>query len=147
VRQVLKEAVRRQWITRNVAEGVKVPKAATEAAEAHRAARQPWDAAEVQTFLAAIASTREYAVILLSLLGMRPAEVCGLTWSHVDLDAGTLTIASSRTEVHGHGTITKAPKTRAGRRTLSLPAPVLAALRALKATQRRETTGRRVRGR
>ncbi len=40
-------------------------------------------------------------MLLLSLMGMRPAEVCGLRWTDVDLEAGTLRIANTRTLVVG----------------------------------------------
>ncbi|MCA1675033.1 MAG: site-specific integrase [Actinobacteria bacterium] len=79
--------------------------------------------------------------MLLSLLGLRPAEVCGLCWSDVDLDAGALKVERTRTLVASDGGIVvveKGPKSASGRRTLPLPPQVTAALKALKATQAAE---------
>ena len=87
LRAALAEAVRRQLVIRNVAQYTKIPRAARTAAAKAKAARQPWEAVEVRTFLVAIKQERLFAPMLLSLPGMRPAEVCGLRWSDVDLDA------------------------------------------------------------
>lgn len=66
--------------------------------------------------------------MLLSLIGMRPEEVCGLRWAEdVDLETETLTIANVRTlvwtENDGGQVVEKGPKTDAGNRTLPLPSP------------------------
>ncbi|MFA3872583.1 hypothetical protein ABS735_02610 [Streptomyces sp. MMCC 100] len=37
------------------------------------------------------------APLLLTLTGLRPAEVCGLRWSDIDLHTDTLSIADTRT--------------------------------------------------
>lgn len=58
---------------------------------------QPWNASEVGAFVAAMKSDPVFATLLLSLTGLRPAEVCGLRWSDIDLDAATLSIANTRT--------------------------------------------------
>ncbi|HEY3691102.1 MAG TPA: site-specific integrase, partial [Pseudonocardiaceae bacterium] len=79
--------------------------------------------------------------ILLALLGLRPAEVCGLHWPDIDLDAGTLNVVTTRTLVmtdQGMQVVEKAPKTKSGRRSLPLPAQVTAALRTFKALQAAE---------
>ena len=107
----------------------------------HRVERDPWTSAEVRTFLAALHAERLHAVMLLSLLGLRPAEVCGLRWDDVDLDAETIAIRTTRTLVatdRGMSVVEKATKTRAGKRTLPLPAQVCAALIRFKAAQAAE---------
>ncbi|WP_326553884.1 hypothetical protein [Micromonospora sp. NBC_01813] len=54
------------------------------------------------TFLTGITDERLYAVCLLSLMGLRPAEVRGLRWSDVDLEAGTIAAGdNTRTLVDG----------------------------------------------
>lgn len=141
-RAVLNEAVRRKLLVRNVAAFTKIPRAARKAAEESQQDRRPWSEAEVRTFLTGIRGDRLFAPLLLSLLGMRPAEVCGLRWSDVDLDADVLTIANTRTLVAG-AVVEKAPKShRVGRRTgiraLPIPAPVAAALRTFRARQAAE---------
>ena len=69
----------------------------------------------MRAFLLGIRDERLFAPLLLSLLGMRPAEVCGLRWSDVDLDGGTLTIANTRTLVDGV-MLEKGPKSEKGKR-------------------------------
>lgn len=104
--------------------------------------RVPWSPAEVKVFLKSLDGKRLLAPMLLSLMGLRPAEVCGLRWDEdVDLDEQTLTVSNTRTLTwteHGGEVVEKPPKTDAGNRTLPLPAFVVSALRTLKATQARE---------
>lgn len=69
-----------------------------------------------------IRDDRLYAPLLLSLCRMRLAEVCGLRWSDVDLDAGTLRIANTRALVVGQ-VLEKTPKSEKGKRLHPLPAP------------------------
>lgn len=61
--------------------------------------------------------------------GLRRGELCALRWSRVDLDAGTLRVEESLEETK-KGLRFKAPKSRNGRRTVSLPPTVVDALRA-----------------
>lgn len=137
LRSALNEAVRRKLVPRNVAELARIPKAARKAAEEAKAKREPWGEAEVKAFLTGIREDRLYAPMLLSLLGMRPAEVCGLRWSDVDLEAGTLRVENTRTLVVGV-VEEKGPKSERGKRTLPLPGPVVVALKALRACQAAE---------
>jgi integrase len=79
--------------------------------------------------------------MLLSLLGLRPAEVCGLRWDDADLEAETIAIRTTRTLVateHGMIVVEKATKTRAGKRTLPLPTQACAALTRSKVAQAAE---------
>ena len=78
-------------------------------------------------------SDRLYACWLLTLAGWRRSEVLGLAWSAVDFDAGTVSVAQGRVVVRGEGTTTGDPKSARSRRTLPMPAEVMAALRALNA--------------
>lgn len=137
LRAALNLAVRRGLVVRNVAEHVTIPKDALKAAKARQKARTPWSEDEVKVFLGHVAGDRLYAVMLLSLIGLRPAEVCGLRWRDVDLDAGTISVETTRTLVEGV-VIEKAAKSEAGERKLPLPAVVLAALKAFRARQAKE---------
>ncbi len=58
---------------------------------------QTWNVQEVQKFIHGIRGERLYAALLLSLMGLRPAEVCGLRWEDVDLENATIVIANTRT--------------------------------------------------
>lgn len=61
--------------------------------------------------------------------GVRIGELCALRWEDVDLDAKTLTVAGTVTQVKGQGLIRQPmPKTDAGRRTVLLPRFVVAVL-------------------
>ena len=71
-----------------------------------------------------------YLLVLLALAtGMRRNEMLGLRWRDVDLDAGRLTIEQSLEETAAYGIRVKGPKTKHGRRTISLPVHLVTELR------------------
>ncbi len=76
------------------------------------------------------------AVVGLST-GMRRGEMLALRWRDVDLDQAQLTVQQSLEETRA-GLRFKPPKTKHARRTISLPAFAVAALRAHKAAQARD---------
>jgi integrase len=138
LRTALNVAVRRQLVVRNVALFVTIPRAAVKAAAETRVERTPWTQQEVKTFLAGIAGERLYAVCLLSLMGLRPAEVCGLRWSDIDFEAGTIAAGdNTRTLVDGE-VEEKEAKSAAGKRGLPMPATVAKGLKAFRARQAAE---------
>ncbi|GAQ69684.1 transposase from transposon Tn916 [Streptomyces turgidiscabies] len=137
LRAALNLAIRRGLVARNVAEHVTIPRQARKDDKARRKARVPWTEDEVKVFLAHVAGDRLHAVMLLSLIGLRPAEVCGLRWRDVDLEAGTVSVEETRTLVAGV-VIEKDTKSASGERKLPLPTIVLAALRVFRARQARE---------
>jgi integrase len=138
LRAALTLAVVRKLVVRNVAQYTKIPREARTKAAAAQAARTPWSTDEIKTFLNACRDHRLFAVVLLSLIGMRPAEVCGLRWAEdVNLTAQTLQVWLTRTLVNG--TVEeKGPKSERGKRTLPLPSPVGKALITFKALQAAE---------
>jgi integrase len=98
----------------------------------------PWDEKEIKAFVAATRDDRLHPQMLMALLGMRPAEICGLRWSvDVNLEARTIRLANTRT-IAGGKVEEKGPKSEKGKRTLPLPGPVLAALKSLRARQAKE---------
>jgi integrase len=107
----------------NVAEMVKPPTAATEEAKI----LQPDQAREL------LARLRGHPLYLLASLGlasgMRRNEMLALRWRDLDLDAGRLTVEQALEQTRAHGVRTKAPKTKHGRRTISLPAHIVVELR------------------
>ncbi|GAA4559494.1 tyrosine-type recombinase/integrase [Pseudonocardia xishanensis] len=134
LRSALADAVRHRLIDFNVAEPVRPPKQS-------KVRRTPWTEAEVRTVLRWLAGKRLEAVLLLSFLALRPAEVCGLRWSDVDLDEETLTVANTRTLVasaEGMVVVEKGPKSDAGRRVLPMPAQVTKGLKLLRKLQAAE---------
>jgi integrase len=62
--------------------------------------------------------------------GMRRNEILGLRWRDIDLDAGRLRVEQALEQTATYGIRVKAPKTRNGRRTISLPTHLVAELRA-----------------
>src|ERR1044072_6809640 len=121
LRTALNVAVRRGLVVRNAAAFVTIPRTARKAERETKARRQPWSAEEVKAFLAGIRGERLFGVMLLSLLGLRPAEVCGLRWTDVDFDAGTIA-AGKNTRTLADGQVEeKGAKSAAGDR--GLPGP------------------------
>ncbi|MFD1547698.1 site-specific integrase [Nonomuraea guangzhouensis] len=138
LRTALNVAVRRQLVVRNVAAFVTIPRAARKAEQETQAKRTPWTTEEVKTFLAGIREERLFSVMLLSLLGLRPAEVCGLRWIDVDFEAGTIA-AGKNTRTLADGQVEeKGAKSAAGNRGLPGPGVVMAALKAFKTLQTTE---------
>jgi integrase len=60
-------------------------------------------------------------VRFLMATGLRIGEACGLAWSAVDLDAGTVDVRAAVVRVKGRGLVVKKTKTDTGARTLVLP--------------------------
>ncbi|WP_320783840.1 tyrosine-type recombinase/integrase [Streptomyces sp. CRN 30] len=129
-RAVLRYGVRKRYVARNVAEYIDVPRKARKADRRENRRAEPWNVVEVKEFVVGARDDRLFAPLLLSLMGMRPAEVAGLRWTdHVDFTAGTLAAgANTRTMLRNSKTIEKDAKTEAGDRTLPLPEPVKLAL-------------------
>ncbi|MEH0551153.1 tyrosine-type recombinase/integrase [Streptomyces sp. B21-101] len=138
LKDALNRAVTRRLVTMNVAQHVTIPRRARKEERKKKEEVKPWNVQEVQAFVQGIKGERLYAPLLLSLMGLRPAEVCGLRWEDVDLDNATITITNTRTMMGNRYVVEKDTKSLAGERELPLPAPVLAALKSFKALQAKE---------
>lgn len=138
LKDALNRAVTRRLVTMNVAQHVTIPRRARKEERKKKEEVKPWNVQEVQRFVQGVKGERLYAPLLLSLIGLRPAEVCGLRWEDVDLDNATIIIANTRTMMGNRYVVEKDTKSLAGERELPLPAPVLAALRSFKALQAKE---------
>ncbi|GCD94460.1 site-specific integrase [Embleya hyalina] len=69
---------------------------------------------------------RYRALVLLAAFGsLRWGELAALRRDHVDLDAGTIRIDVSAIEMSNGERITGPPKSAAGKRTVTIPAPIL----------------------
>jgi integrase len=124
-------AVQTEMIGRNPIAGVRRPRSETKS-------MRVWTTAEAKAFLEATAHDRlAFAWALLLTRGLRRGELCGLKWSAIDLDAGTLRIDATRTIVNGEA-VPSLPKTAAGLRSISLDAHLVSLLRTLKARQAAE---------
>jgi len=152
IRAALGEAQRRGHLVENPAAIARAPKVEEEEVE-------PYSVDEVQRILATAVGDRLAARWAVALaLGLRQGEALGLMWSDIDLDAGTLVVARSRLRPRWkHGCAepcgrkpgycprraaareeTGATKSRAGRRGIGLPGPLIDLLRAHRERQQQE---------
>ncbi|MFI6864533.1 tyrosine-type recombinase/integrase [Streptomyces sp. NPDC050421] len=138
LKEALNRAVTRGLVAVNVAQEVTIPRKVRKAERRAKAEVPPWSVAEVRAFVLAVKDHRLYAPFLLSLMGLRPAEVCGMRWADLDLDRATLAVANTRTLMRNTTVVEKDTKSLAGERSLPLPAPVREALRSFKAAQAAE---------
>jgi integrase len=142
LRAALNEAVRRGQLPRNPVLLAKAPKLAEQDVE-------PYTIEEIRRLLRVASGRRNGARWVIALaLGLRQGEALGLKWTDVDLDSGLLRIRRGRLRpryAHGCGDTCgrKAgycpqrnqvrpdagdTKSRAGRRTIGLPDPLIALL-------------------
>lgn len=151
--RALKVATQRGKVARNVATLVDAP-------SAQRSEVEPLLKQEARQIIEAAASSRNSARWSVALsLGLRQGEALGLAWDSVDLAAGTLTVrqalqrqqwkhgcaeeggcgpaATCPTRRDG-GLVLVPPKSRAGRRTIALPGPLIDALKTHRAEQHAE---------
>jgi integrase len=84
---------------------------------------------QIQPLLETLRDRPIYIIAVVGLAtGMRRGEMLALRWGDVDLDHGSIRVERS-IEQTNRGLAFKAPKTRAGRRTVSIPSSVAAELR------------------
>ncbi|MDF2712329.1 MAG: integrase family protein [Nonomuraea muscovyensis] len=138
LRSALGRAVVRKLVSVNVASEVRPSLADKKTDKRERSRPKPWTVAEVQTFIRGIEDDRLFAPLLLSLMGLRPAEVCGQRWTDVDLEVGTLDVANTRTMIGNVRVLEKDTKTASGERILPLPRGPWEALRAFQVRQAAE---------
>jgi integrase len=126
LRLVLGAAVKHGTLTRNVAAVVAPPRVEETEIEGALSPDQ------IAAVLAALEGHTLYPIVALALsTGMRRGELLALQWGDIDLDGATLRIERSLEETNA-GLRFKSPKTKRGRRNISLPAGAVALLRAHK---------------
>ncbi|MFF2437953.1 tyrosine recombinase XerC [Streptomyces sp. NPDC058107] len=138
LREALGRAVVRKLIATSPAQYVRVALVDKKTDKRERDTVKPWTVAEVQTFVRGMEQDRLFAPLLLSLMGLRPAEVCGQRWTDVDLSAGILEITTTRTMIGNHRVLEKDTKTASGERALPLPQGPWEALRRFRDQQAAE---------
>lgn len=130
--RALKVAVQRGKVHRNVVTLVDAP-------TVQRAEVQPLTVAEARAVLAAAARRRNAARWSVALaLGLRQGEALGLAWDAVDLVEGTLVVRQALQRQPREGLVLVPPKSRAGRRVVGLPEPIVLALQQHREAQLRE---------
>jgi integrase len=126
--KAFKDAVRWGRVIRNPCDSADPPAAKSPEMKA-------WTADELRAFTAATSSHRWAGVwALLATTGMRRGEMLGLRWSDVDLDAGTVTIRSTRIR-YGTTIARSTPKTARGNRTIAIGPATVSVLRAWRRAQ------------
>lgn len=137
LRTALQHAFAEELVTRNVAKGVRVeqPEKIT--------AIEPFTLVEAHAFLAKVKDHRLYALwVIMLMTGLRRSEACGLHWSDIDLDCGTLRINRGLQRVNG-SLRELPPKTRRSRRTVPLPPLCVQVLREHRELQAKERVNAR----
>jgi integrase len=128
----LAQAAGWRYAVENVAENAKPPRVAR---------RRPtvWTPDQLRQFLTFVREDRFYALFLLAATtGLRRAELCGLRWPALDLDAGTLSVQpDTRVVVNGEAQDSDG-KTDNAPRLLALDPNTVQALRNWQAHQRTE---------
>ena len=119
----LKDAVRQGIVGFNAAHGARKPKSPFKE-------MQILDENQVMQLLLTAKGDRYEALYHLAVkTGMRQGELLGLMWSDVDWSKGTLRVNRQVQRVPGQGRKLVSPKTRAGRRTITLGSETLRILR------------------
>lgn len=150
----IQAAVNRGRIVRNPVKLASAPKDATPEIE-------PLTAAQARRLLTEASTMRNGARWVIALgLGLRQGEALGLQWRDIDLEDGTLKVIRQLRRVvwkhgcieptncakrgtdcpnrFGGGLVVSEPKSKAGRRTIALPRPLVAMLREHRAHQAAE---------
>jgi integrase len=126
--RALADAVRHNLLVRNLAREQKPP-----AGRSAEVAIIPAD--QIAPMLARLEGSDLQAPVIVALYcGLRRGEQLALKWANVDLDGAKLHVVEALEETSA-GVTVKTPKTAAGRRTISLPAIVVAALGAHRRAQ------------
>ncbi len=120
--QALGHAVRLGVLFKNPARQVKPPRPPSREIKI-------LDKGEITTVIAAAKGAGLYVAVLVAVTtGVRRGELLALRWSDIDLKAGSLTVNQSLERIEGRF-VFKSPKTKTSRRTISLPAITVEALR------------------
>jgi integrase len=121
--QALKQAVKWQLLISNPADAVDPPK------PDHREMTALNEDQTITLIESASTTSLHIPVLLASTTGMRRGEVLALRWCDVDLDRAVLSVTQTLEKTRNGGLRFKQPKTRMGRRTISLPSITVDALR------------------
>jgi integrase len=115
---VLRSAVRNRLIPFNPADEVRAPRARTRDTDERIITRS-----DLRVRLLPVVPPRYRAIVACAAgAGLRWGEAAGLRADALDLDAARLAVIRTVVEVAGHTSFKPYPKSRAGRRTIPLPA-------------------------
>jgi integrase len=126
--RALARAAAAEIVARNVASAISPPKVEAEEIEI-------LSAEQMADILAKLNGHSVSPIVALALgTGMRRGELLGLQWSDIDLEGASLRVERSIEETKA-GLRFKPPKTKYGRRTISLPQSSVEALKAQRRSQ------------
>jgi integrase len=131
LRQVLDQLVKDGMLVRNVA--VLVDRVSGKARGA-----QTFTSKEVAIVLEGIANDRNRHAWHMALTGMRRGEIAGQRWEDIDLENKLIRIGRTRLDIKGKAVESDGVKSEASNRTLPIPDPLLAELKAAKTRQAAE---------
>ena len=133
--QVFKQLVKDGTVLRNIVEDVdRVPGKPKKFGT--------YTPAQVECVLRAIRKDRNRHAWHLALCGLRRGEIGGLRWTNVDLESRTLTIGPTRISVDGKAIEQDDAKSENSERTLPIPDPLRAELKAARKRQAEEQLAR-----
>jgi integrase len=126
--KALSDALTNELVFKNVASAKPAPKVPDE---------EMVIVQDVPAFVAKLAlSERLRMPAMIALFtGMRLGEVLALRWSHVNLDKAVIHVREALEHTKAHGIRFKAPKSKAGRRDITLPDLLVDALREYRKSQ------------
>jgi integrase len=120
-----------QWgiVVRNVATMVDAPRVRAQEIEV-------LTSAEMQAVIEKLRGRSLYPIAAVTLAtGMRRGELLALRWQDVDLNGATLKVERALEQTKRGGLVFKSPKSRYGRRTITLPPSTVTVLRAHRKSQ------------
>ena len=117
--EAMEVAVRERYIVRNPTDNTTIPKKTT-------TEKQVLDDSQLNRFLEAIQGERYWHDFFYVevMTGLRRGEICGIKWSDIDFNEGTLCIKRSVSTKEGGGVSIGETKTDAGVRTIIMPPSV-----------------------
>ena len=120
IHKALQTAVKWGIVSRNVADGVDIPRV-------RRIEMQTWDEDDIDRFLEAAEESPYYALFYLALYsGMRRGELLALRWCDVDFIFSQVSVSRSLHQLKDGSYIFTQPKSAKSRRTIALsPSPIL----------------------
>ena len=120
----MRDALRHELVSRNVVAAEAAPKVADD---------EMAIVTDVPAFVESIRGHRMFAFGMVGLFtGMRLGEVLALRWGRVDLDRKVIQVREALEHTKQHGIRFKAPKSKAGKRDISLPDALVDVLRDLR---------------
>lgn len=128
IRKALDYALKHQFVYRNVADAVTLPKK-------RRFQGKAYNKVELNNLLALVKGTKiELPVLLAAFLGLRREEILGLRWKSVDLENRIIYIDEVRVRA-GKNVVVKQPKTEKSQRSLYISDEIYTLLLELKQNQ------------